>query len=71
MGALVSEAEFGQSKADFASKLSIANETLYWLRLLRDSEYLDEKMFESIQPDIEELIKLLLSSINTAKKNSK
>ena len=73
VGALISEAEFGQSKADFISKLSIAlkeaNETLYWLRLLKDSEYLDEKMFQSIKPDIEELIKLLVTSINTAKKN--
>ena len=41
VGALVSEAEFGQSKADFISKLSIAlkeaNETLYWLSLLKDA----------------------------------
>ena len=73
VGALVSEAEFGQSKADFISKLSIAlkeaNETLYWLCLLRDSEYIDEKMFQSIKPDIEELIKLLVSSIKTAKQS--
>ena len=75
IGALVSEAEFGQSKADFVSKLSIAlkeaNETLYWLNLLKDSEYLDEKMFQSIKPDIEELVKLLVSSIKTAKRNVK
>ena len=74
VGALVSEAEFAQSKADFISKLSIglkeANETLYWLSLLKDAEYIDEKMFKSIQPDTEELIKLLVSSINTAKKNN-
>ena len=75
VGALVSEAEFGQSKADFVSKLSIAlkeaNETLYWLNLLKDSNYLEEKMFQSIKPDIEELIKLLVSSIKTAKRNGK
>jgi len=73
VGALVSEAEFGQSKADFISKLSIAlkeaNETLYWLSLLKDSRFIDEKMFKSIQPDAKEPIKLLVSSINTAKKN--
>ncbi len=50
VGALVSEAEFGQSKADFVSKLSIAlkeaNETLYWLNLLKDSQYLEEKCFK-------------------------
>jgi four helix bundle protein len=74
VGALVSEAEFGQSKVDFISKLSIglkeANETLYWLSLLKDSEFIDEKMHKSMQPDIEELIKLLISSIKTAKKNN-
>ncbi|MEA2029311.1 MAG: four helix bundle protein [Campylobacterota bacterium] len=74
VGALVSEAEFAQSKADFISKLSIAlkeaNETLYWLSLLKDSEYIDEKMLKSIEPDAKELIKLLVSSINTAKKNN-
>ena len=74
VGALVSEAAFGQSKADFISKLSIAlkeaNETLYWLSLLKDAAYIDVKMFKSIEPDIEELIKLLVSSIKTAKSNS-
>lgn len=74
IGALVAEAEFGQSKSDFISKLSIAlkeaNETLYWLSLLKDSNFIEEKMFLSIKPDIEELIKLLVSSINTAKKNN-
>jgi four helix bundle protein len=73
VGALVSESEFGQSKADFISKLSIAlkeaNETQYWLSLLKDSEYIDKKMFESIYPDNEELVRLLVSSIKTAKRN--
>lgn len=75
IGALVAEAEFAQSKADFISKLSIAlkeaNETLCWLCLLKDSEYLDLKKYESIKPDSEELIKLLVSSIKTAKKTMK
>ena len=75
IGALIREAEYGQSKADFIHKLSIAlkeaNETEYWLLLLRDSEYLTEKMFESIQPDIKELIKMLISSIKTGKENNK
>lgn len=74
VGALVSEAEFAQSKADFISKLSIAlkeaNETLYWLSLMKDSAFIDDKMFQSINPDIEEIIKLLVSSIKTAKKNN-
>ena len=71
VGALVSESEFGQSKADFVSKLSIglkeANETLYWLSLLKDSQYINEVMFESIKSDNEELIRLLVSSIKTSK----
>ena len=49
VGALIREAEYGQSKADFASKMSIAlkeaNETQYWLELLKDTEYLDENLF--------------------------
>ena len=67
----MSESEFGQSKADFVSKLSIglkeANETLYWLSLLKDSQYINEVMFESIKSDNEELIRLLVSSIKTSK----
>ena len=71
--ALMREAEFGQFKADLISKLSIgfkeANETRYQLSLLRDSEYIDKKMYDSISPEIEELIRMLVSSGKTAKKN--
>jgi len=59
IGALVSEAEFAQSKADFINKLSIAlkeaNETEYWLRLLKDSSFLSNQMFDSIEPDITDI----------------
>ena len=48
IGALIREAEFGQSKADFANKMSIAlkeaNETEYWLLLLNDAEYLEKDL---------------------------
>jgi four helix bundle protein len=71
IGALVREAEFGQSKADFTSKMSIAlkeaNETDYWLNLLKDTDYLSEKMFVSISEDCIELIKLLVSTVKTSK----
>lgn len=71
IGALVREAEFGQSKADFANKLSIAlkeaNETDYWLSLLKDGEYITEKMYDSLAPDINELLRLLVASVKTAK----
>jgi four helix bundle protein len=71
ISALLSEAKYAQSKADFISKLSIAlkeaNETHYWLRLLKDSDYLTLQEYQNIEPDIEELIKLLVSSIKTLK----
>lgn len=72
IGALVREAEFGQSKADFAHKLSIAlkeaNETKYWLSLLSDGENITSKMYDSLLPDINELLRLLISSVKTAKR---
>jgi four helix bundle protein len=71
IGAMVREAEYAQSSADFVSKLSIAlketNETAYWLMLLKDCGYIDEKVFTSVSADCEELLKLLTSSIKTAK----
>ena len=71
VGALVREAEHAQSQADFLSKMNIAlkeaNETAYWLTLLKDSEYLDEKTFASIYDDCDELIRLLVSIVKTSK----
>ncbi len=71
IGALLYEAEFVQSRADFTNKLNIAlkeaNETLYWLMLLHDSEYINDKMFDGISPDIKEILKLLVSSVKTLK----
>ena len=73
IGALIREAEFGQSKPDFINKLSIAlkeaNETEYWLLLLKDTNFIDEISYKSIADDCSELIKMLVSSIITAKKN--
>lgn len=75
IGALVKEAEHAQSKADFINKMNIAlkeaNETEYWLMLLRDSEYISTKSFESIHPDSVELIKLLASIVKTSKEKLK
>ena len=74
IGALVSETTYAQSAADFISKLSIAlkecNETLYWLNILKDTEYLNEKEFESVSTDCQELLALLISSIKTTKQNN-
>ncbi len=73
VGALVSEAKFAQSTADFINKFSIAlkeaNETSYWLKLLKDTEFIDEKMFNSLYEDSEELIKILVTIIKTSKRS--
>lgn len=72
IGALVSEGKFAQSKADFINKMHIAlkeaNETKYWISLLKDSEYLSEKMYDSLFPEISEIIAILVSIIKTSKK---
>lgn len=71
IGANVAEAFFAQSEADFIAKLYIsrkeAGETLYWIDLLKESEYLSEDVATSISVDCEELLKLLTSSIKTMK----
>ena len=71
IGALIKEGEHAQSKADFINKMNIAlkeaNETEYWLMLLKESEYIDEKSYDSIHQDCSELIKLLASIVKTAK----
>ena len=75
VGAMVREAEHSESKADFIHKLAIAqkeiNETIYWLELLQATEYLSQQQFESINTDAVEIIKLITSSIKTAKSNLK
>lgn len=72
ISANVHESEFAQSPSDFASKLHIAlkeaNETMNWLNLLHDTEYLSDKEFESMSNDCNEVIALLVSSIKTTKK---
>lgn len=73
IGAMVREAEFGQSKPDFINKLNIAlkeaNETEYWILLLKDTGYLEEPAYRSIADECTELIKMLISSIKTSKSN--
>jgi four helix bundle protein len=73
IGALVRESEFPQSRPDFINKLSVAlkeaNETDYWLNLLKDSDYIANNSFDSIDSDCGELIALLISSIKTVKNN--
>ena len=65
IGANVSEAQKAQSRADFHSKMTIAlkeaNETHYWLRLLHSTDFLSSKEFESIEPDVKDIIAILTS----------
>lgn len=74
IGALIREAEHAESKADFIHKFSIAlkeaNETEYWLMLLHDTDYIDDKSFTSINVDCQELIKMLISIIKSSKKSN-
>ncbi|PKQ46025.1 four helix bundle protein [Confluentibacter flavum] len=71
IGANIREAEFAQSNKDFISKMSIAlkesSETEYWLMLLKDSDYLESQNFNKLIDLNQELIKMLVSTINTMK----
>ena len=73
IGALIKEAEHSQSKADFLNKMNIAlkeaNETEYWLMLLKDSGYIENSVFEPMHSKIVEILKLLISIVMTTKKN--
>lgn len=73
IGANINEANYGQSKADFISKMHIAlketAETEYWLKLLKLSGYITEDMSHSLLSDCLEIKRLLIASINTAKEN--
>lgn len=74
IGANVSEAQQGQSRADFLSKNSIALkeavETDYWLRLLHETGYLTDREFDSIYRDCDEIRRILASIVKTTRENS-
>ncbi len=71
VGALIREAEFGQSKKDFTLKMNIAlkeaNKTDYWLSILHDTGYINQNLFSSLQNDCKELIAMLVSTVKTSK----
>jgi len=73
IGAMVREAEHAESKPDFIHKMAIAqkemNETLYWLELLKETDYLTSEQFENINKDAVEIIKLITSIVKSAKAN--
>ncbi len=72
IGANISESIYAQSKADFVTKLHIAlkeaSETEFWIELLADTDYISESEKMSLLKDCRELIKMLIASINTVKK---
>lgn len=71
VGALVREAQNAESKPDFIHKLGIAqkecDETSYWLELLKETEYINQSEFESMNENATELLKIIKSSILTVK----
>ena len=73
VGANVSEGQFAQSKADFLTKMTIAlkeaNETKYWIKRLFAYGSLNDKEFNSILNDNEEIISLLTIITKTTKEN--
>ncbi|NJO00858.1 MAG: four helix bundle protein [Bacteroidia bacterium] len=73
VGANIQEAQNGESKADFIHKLGIAqketNETLYWLELLKETDYIAKEEFESMHSDATEILKIIRTIILNTKKN--
>ena len=69
IGANVRESKHAQSDADFLSKMSIAykeaDESDYWLNLLHDNGYLDDKQFDSLKHDMDRILKILTSIVKT------
>ncbi|PHN01876.1 four helix bundle protein [Flavilitoribacter nigricans] len=71
VGANIEEAVGGYTKKDFRAKMSIAykevRETKYWLRLLKETEYLSPEQFESLHADAEEIARMLFRIIESSK----
>ena len=73
IAANICESQFAQSPADFVTKLHIAlkeaNETRKWLKMLKSAGCLTVLQFDSMNADLSEIIAMLVSSINTSKRN--
>ncbi|MCD7971280.1 MAG: four helix bundle protein [Candidatus Azobacteroides sp.] len=74
VGASIKEAEFAQSDADFIYKLTVAlkeaNETIYWLSILKDTNYIKENAFVILSSECKEIIAILVSSIKKIKQKN-
>ena len=73
VGAMVREAEHAETRKDFLHKMAVAqkeiNETIYWLDLLKETDYLTAQQHESIKMDAIEIIKLITAILKSTKKN--
>ena len=73
VGSMIREAEHAETKNDFKHKMGIAqkeiNETIYWLELLKATDYLSQEQFENINNDAVEIIKLVTAIIKATKNN--
>ena len=71
IGANIAEAARAQSNKDFLAKMYIAakeaNETEYWLKLLKEAGIISDKEFYSIYENLREIIKMLMSTTKTLK----
>lgn len=74
VGAMMREAKFAQSRADFVNKASIAlkeaNESIYWIDLLHDSDYLDDNVYVSIHGEANAITAILVSIVKSTKANN-
>jgi len=74
VGAMVREAKHAESKNDFRHKLGIAqkeiNETIYWLELLKETDYLTVAQFQGLNADAIENIKIITAILKTLKANN-
>lgn len=71
IGANLYEAKFAQSRADFISKLSIslkeASETKFWLKILYETELLNDKVYYSLNMDVKEILSILVTILKKMK----
>lgn len=74
IGALYREAQYAESRKDFIHKLAIAqkecNESLYWIDLLKETDYLNSDQYNSISDECKQLMALVTSIIKTTKERS-
>lgn len=72
IGANIREAKFAQSDSDFIHKMSIAlkeaNETLYWIELLKRTDYITDQEHQVLHKNCDELVRMLHSTVLTCKK---